>query len=415
MNITAPIYLAPQSATTERGRISEQARRTQLIRLCEIQLWGAILLSRLAVPFGGGKQIQATWIFAFICFLIIGFRANWAVSGLRLAGLACLAVVIMFETFYIHHEYSPLSILYLFGIYAPLCLTLPSLSRQDLPEIWASFIRLATVLAIGGLVQVVLQFIVRGYFLDPVALLPKMFQLSNYVTHYQTSIGPISFVKPNGLFALEPSFFSQFIGLGLIGEFVYFRRPKVVALLIAALSISFAGTGVVVLLFGVPFLKQAPKWIFGILLAGVVWSLAVGDAGRDFYARRLNEFEEPGTSGNARFVRPYQRVWETWQRSSRDAAFGIGAGQSGDQGAVYESSFPPLAKATMEFGLFGLIAFGFYWTGMFFKPAIPPPLKASLVVLYFVAAGSLLHPPTVFPIWSLTLGFVSQSRRSFIS
>src|SRR6185312_2697436 len=355
----------------------------QLIRLCEIHLWGAILLSRLAVPFGAGKQLQATWLFTSVCFVIIGVRTNWAVSGRRLAGLAAFTLVAMFETFYIHHAYSFLSLLYLFGIYVPLCLTLPSLTAENLREMWASFIRLVTILAIAGLTQIALQLVLRGYFLDPLSFLPHIFQLSNYAVHHSFSIGPLSLVKPNGMFALEPSFFSQFAALGLIGELLYFRRPKIIALLIAALAGSFSGTGIIVMLFGLPFLKQSPKWILGILLAGFLWSLALGDAAVDFYASRLHELDERGTSGNARFVLPYQMVWERWNHSGRDAAFGIGAGQSANLDHLFEANFAPVAKVGMEFGLVGLVAFAIYWAGMYWVTAIPLPIRAALFAFYF--------------------------------
>jgi hypothetical protein len=413
MNIAAPIYLVPPPLRTAvDSQISERAKRIQLIRLCEIQLWGAILLSRLAVPFGAGKQLQATWMFGCVCFLMIGFRTNWAVSGRRMAGLASIGVVTVFESFYIHRAFSLLSLVYLFGIYAPVCLALPSLKAEDLRAIWGSFIRLVSILAIGGLVQLFLELIVRGRFLDPLALLPQMFQLSNYAIHHPVSIGPLTLVKPNGIFALEPSFFSQFAALGLIGELNYFRRPRMIALLAAALVASFSGTGIIVLLFGIPFLKQSAKWILGILLAIFLWSLAFGDAAIDFYTSRLYELNERGTSGNARFIRPYQMMWDGWQRSSRDAAFGIGAGQSANLDRVFEANFAPVAKVGVEFGLVGLIAFGLYWAGMYVTPAIPLPIGAALFAFYFVASGALLHPPTVFPLWTLTLGFISKNPRS---
>src|SRR4051812_41549552 len=137
----------------------EQTDRQHLLRLCEIQLWGSVLVSRLAVPLGGGKQIQATWIFAFICFMIIGVRAGWAVSGRRLAGLACIVLATIFESFYIHHDYSTFSLVYLFGIYGPLCLTLPSMTGEELREIWQSYIKLVIFLSCCGLLQLMVQFV----------------------------------------------------------------------------------------------------------------------------------------------------------------------------------------------------------------------------------------------------------------
>jgi hypothetical protein len=212
------------------------------VRLCQIQLIATIALSRLAVSMGN-KQIQMTWIVGSFFFLLIALQTNWAVSGLRLAALAGLALVTAFESAYFHYTFSPLSLTYLFGIYAPLCLTLPELTREDIGEIWKTYINLSVVVAVCGLVQVTGEIVGGGYFLDLVGFLPDSLQLSGYSTVYQGNIGGFNFVKPNGMLALEPSFFSQFVALGLVGELHYFRRIKIFVLLVAGLFASFSGTG----------------------------------------------------------------------------------------------------------------------------------------------------------------------------
>ena len=75
-----------------------------------------------------------------------------------------------------------------------------------------------------------------------------------------------------------------------------------------------------------------------------------------------------------------------------------------------KANFAPAAKVGVEFGVIGLAAFSLYWMAMYIIPAAPICITVALWAFYFVASGSLLHPPTVFPIWTLTLGFVSSNR-----
>ena len=386
-----------------------KSERSRLMRLCRIQLLTTIGLSRLALPFGD-KQIQMTWVVGSICFLVIALQTGFAVSGRRLAAMTGIAAVTVFETLYYHDAFSPLSLLYLFGIYVPLCLTMPALDSNSLREIWKSFVHLTAFLAVCGLIQVAVELVSHGYFLDPLSLLPEQFQLAGYETLYKTSVGPFSYVKPNGMFALEPSFFSQFIALGLVAELQYFRRKNIVVLLAAALLVSFAGTGLLVLLVALPFTKQSPKWVALAIAVGLVWSVAVGDKVKDFYSQRLEEINKPGQSGNARFVAPYQVMWEKWNESKEVMAVGIGAGQSSLLGNQREANLAPVAKVGLEFGLLGLVVFCFFWSGMYFNLALPACILAALWAFYFVASGAFLHPPTVFPIWILTLGFMPANQ-----
>ncbi len=381
----------------------------RLLRLCQLQLLATVLLSRFAIPFGS-KQIQFAWVIGIVFFVVIAFKTGFALNLVRVGGLFAIALVMLLELSYYHSSYSPLSLFYLFAIYGPLCLSLPSLNGDHMREIWKTMTQIATVLAVCGLLQVVVQ-LGTHYFLDPLTFLPKSFLLAGYTSFYPTSIGPLHYVKPTGMFALEPSFFSQFVALGLIAELQFFRRKNLIFLFIAALLVSFAGTGLMVLFVSLPFIKQSPKWIVMLLAAGLLWNVTIGSKTDGFYAQRLEEFNKPGQSGNARFIFPYQVMAEWWDRSPEYRNFGIGAGQSSTLNTVFEANFAPVAKVGLEFGLIGLIAFFLLWVGMFWDLALPACLKAALLMFYFVASGALLHPPTVFPIWTLTLGFMRSSQR----
>lgn len=391
-----------------RGEITDDsARRNKLVRLCQVQLIAMLALCRFAVSFGD-KQIQVTWIIGTIFFIVIGSTTRWAVSLSRLCAMGAVFLVIVAETLAVHDEFSPLSIFYVFGTYLPLCLALPGLGQEDLRRVWRTFVTMTIVLAACGFVQVGLQFVFRSDFFDPITLLPEACRLAGYPLRRPASIGAFAYICPNGLFALEPSFFSQFVALGLVGEMQFFRRKPVILFLFGALLASFSGTGVLILVLSIPFTRQSPKWIMVALTVGLAWYFVVGDSVLSFYTNRLSELNRPGESGNARFVYPYQVMSTVWENSRKDELYGIGAGQSSVMNTIFEANFPPVAKVGIEFGLLGLGAFAALWVTMYFRLQLSPSMTAALWVFYFVASGSLLHPPTVFPLWSLSLGFVRK-------
>src|SRR5207237_860236 len=97
-----------------------------------------------------------------------------------------------------------------------------------------------------------------------------------------------------------------------------------------------------------------------------------------FYSQRMREVEQPGKSGNSRFVFPYQVMWERWQNSPETMLVGIGAGQSTLRDTLYEANFAPAAKVGVEFGVIGLAAFSLYWMAMYIIPAAPICITVAL-------------------------------------
>jgi hypothetical protein len=126
----------------------------------------------------------------------------------------------------------------------------------------------------------------------------------------------------------------------------------------------------------------------------------------EVFVARTHEVSEPGSSGNARMVKPYQELMRSWTESSTSLLFGIGAGGTSTWDTDTEASFPPFTKVGIEFGLLGVAAFVALWLSQFRGLVLPVGPTIGLLVFYFVASGgSFVQPWSVFPIWSLTLGF----------
>jgi hypothetical protein len=256
--------------------------------------------------------------------------------------------------------------------------------------------------------QIAIQTAAGGYYLDPVTLLPENLQLGGYQTTYAAMPGVLPTLKANGMFFVEPSAFSQFLALAFLGELWWFRRPLMLGLLAAGMVVSFSGTGLLMLAGGLA-LGGRLQAIVVVGLLGVVAAGALSLAGyEDAFASRLGELQRPGTSGYERFVAPYAAMSFSWQDSVTAVLWGYGAGRVEDLETEDAPNFSPVPKVFLEYGLVGLLLFSAVWVTMFGGLAVPRAVVGGMLVMYFIAAGSLLQPYTVFALWGLTAGFVRR-------
>jgi hypothetical protein len=372
--------------------------------LCTSLVVCTVVCSRLALPLGA-KQVPLVMPVAIAHLVAILVFTRGRIAGPRaLATLGALAVV-LFETVLVHRHTSALSLLYLVAIYAPLVVTTTA-DRAALEAVWRGFVRLAGVAAVLGLVQTGSQLVAGGYFPDPVRFLPEQLQLGGYQTTYAAMEGVLPLLKANGMLFVEPSAFSQFLALALLGELWWFRRPVLLGLLAAGLVVSFSGTGLMMLAAGLLFGGRVRVILLagalGLFAAGILFLTGYGSA----FTSRLGELQRPGTSGFERFVAPYVAMGESWRDSGTAVLWGYGAGRVEDLDTEYAANYSPIPKVFLEYGLVGLLGFAAVWLAMFAGRAVPSAIIGAMLVMYFVAAGSLLQPYTVFALWGLTAGFV---------
>jgi hypothetical protein len=230
-------------------------------------------------------------------------------------------------------------------------------------------------------------------------------QLRGYSITYPIMRGVLPTLKANGMLFVEPSALSQFVALALLGELWWFRRGRVLAVLAAGLILSFSGTGLLMLAGGLALGASVRLWA-GLAGAGAVVALVLVMTGySEAFTSRADELRRPGTSGYERFVAPYAAMRLPWEDSVSAVVWGYGAGRVEDLDTEYSANYTPVPKVFLEYGLVGLAAFGALWAGMFRRLAVPRSLGVAMLVMYFVAAGSLLQPYTVFGLWALTGGF----------
>lgn len=252
------------------------------------------------------------------------------------------------------------------------------------------FLNVAAIIAIGGIAQFFLQFVIGPRLAFPIDyLLPAGFLVEDYmflnVLHYGSSIH-----KPNGIFLLEASFFSQLLAIAVLAELLTSNRMRYLVLFMAGMVVSYSGTGIIVLAVTMPFLVVTQKrWDLILLaLSGLVAAALLYEAlNLQIFVKRATEFGHPQSSGFMRFVGAYymfdQFLWVDQWRS----LFGYGAGifkefEVRSDLPVHESA---LTKIVFEFGLLGaLLNIGF----LFFcvaRSSAPGILKLGVAVMFFMA------------------------------
>jgi hypothetical protein len=376
------------------------------LQICISLLYTSVLLSSLAIS-SGTKQLPISWLAGLLLFGVLALLTRGSFAPWRLIAFGVAFSVVTLETAVIHPSFSATSLLCIGGIYAPLVLKAPLLDARALRTIWNHVSILAVVITFCGLIQFAGQFLAGGLFLDPIRLLPSSFLLDGYNTTYPIAYGE-TLQKPNGMFMLEPSFFSQMIALGLLSELMFFGRKWRMLLFVIGLGVSFSGTGIIILLPALLFIGSARAILGFVLLAAILITVISALGYGDIYFARATETGKSGTSGNMRFVAPYEDMLDAWQEKTSTCLFGKGAGVSQRMSTAVDANFGPIAKVGVEYGVVGLAAFTAVWCTLFGGLALPRSLNTALLVFYFIASGSFLQSFSVFMIWALTAGFLRE-------
>jgi hypothetical protein len=197
--------------------------------------------------------------------------------------------------------------------------------------------------------------------------------------------------RANGVFLLEPSFFSQLLAVAIVAELCTLARATRLAIFGLALLVSYSGTGIIVLAVCLPLAIIAQRrW--GLLLVGLFALVLLIPLQEYLHADRLlsrvGEFGAIRSSGYGRFVGGFylfdRFLWlDPWR-----TLFGYGAG-SFISHATYAShdgaSEMALFKMVFEFGLLGAAAyFGFLFACLLYSPA-PRLLRLAVGITYLLS------------------------------
>ena len=317
--------------------------------------------------------------------------------------------------------FSALSLVLLATLFLPLTLQLrapepapaTTAAGQPVTQALDALAGLALFFAACGVLQFMLQPLLGVALAFPIEHgVPQLFLIQAFNPLIPLTYGDAT-LKANGVFFLEPSFFSQFVALGLLAELSMRNRLPRVALMVAGLAVSYSGTGLVVAAAGVLGLVAVKgRWDLLLLLAlalPVLWLL--GEASPLLpLLNRASEFQSSHSSGSARFVSwidMLQRQW--WPEPSR-VLFGAGAGSFAPAAAVARQPTAEMSfsKMLFEYGITGALLFFAFLVYAFNSVRAPLAFRLGLCATLLVngalvafpvgiAASVLLWPPSAAP------------------
>lgn len=317
--------------------------------------------------------------------LVVAIRP--AINPIRLGLFLLFAVMSVVSTGAFAPRYSMPSLALYLVLYLPMVFSF-EIEEEEYKKYLNFFSNVMVGMAAIEFAQHLIQIVLTWqYWPNLNALLPEQ-ALIPFFNYIQPVVWGMPYMKPNAIFFLEVSLLSQFLTLALAAEVVFFRRTWRMALFTAALFASFAGTGLLLLVITLPVLLGRAKMRTVVLVLigiGLVAGLAYGLGWFELVERRLGEFNKAGSSGNMRFIYPFERMVEFMDMPG-SAYSGIGAGQI-EKADNFQ--FWPIAKAVLEYGVIpGVTFYAFFLYAMFDRP-VSKRLAFTLVV-WFSLEGALL-------------------------
>lgn len=393
--MAAMASVTPLTATRLRptGAVRLDPRWTLV--LMATPLLGATLLAKLALPPLGAMGI-AIGMFLNLLAGAWGLASGRLLLDARvLAGFAILFAFAGIGPMLRGEAYSLPSLVFLMVLHAPYVLVAAAGKAVDVQAMQRLFSQLCLFVAWCGIVQFGIQFVIGPVLAFPVEnLVPEALQVQAF-----NKQGPLAYgydiYRSNGVFLLEPSFFSQFMAIGIAFELAVTRAWWRAALMAVALVLSYSGTGIIVLAVCLPVVAVAyQRWQLVPLavLAGVLVLVGADYLNLDLFVSRAGEFQSTGSSAFARFVGGFylfeQFLWDEPLR----ALFGYGAGTFKDYAPQVSVPVAEMAvpKMVFEFGLLGgLLYFGLLAWVVFRSPA-PFILRLAVYVTYFLSGNYIV-------------------------
>jgi hypothetical protein len=380
--------MAGSSAQGEAFLGAQSTPRALRFALLASPLIGATFISKFGFPpltsIGIGISI----------FFVLGACAVGAVLGgisiepRRLALFTAMMGVLGLIQICQPNTFSPSSLLLLAVVHLPYVFTVPGSDEKD--NIIKFFLGTVTVFACCGIAQYGLQFFISPRFLFPIEnFTPNGFIVKQFNTQAAMAYASQEY-RANGVFLLEPSFFSQVLAVGIIAELCTYGRMSRLALFGVALVVSYSGTGLIVLAICLPLALIAQRrW--GLLALGLLGLVVIIGFQLVFHASRilsrLGEFDSEQSSAYMRFVGGFHLFDKfLWQDPWR-ALFGYGAGSFvgfATRVHYFAAAEMALFKMVMEFGLVGALVYFAFLFGCLYTSSAPRLLILAVAITYFL-------------------------------
>ena len=349
-----------------------------------------IFTQKLGISFGASSLMLSlplilpvlAWLFCY---------GNARINPVRLALYAAFASAAIVSSLLVGREFSAPSVLLALILYLTWVVEVPVSN-----ETYRRCMRVLAASALIGAALVLVQQVAQlfGYHgwlnLEKVIPQPLLQHGYNYLQPYKyLSLN----IKPNGVFFLESSFVSQFVALGLIIELAFFRRIVPVALMGAALLLTYAGTGLIIVAACVPVLlfrlsaKLAGTGLAAFLILGTA---AYVTGWYDTIAPRVTEVDQTGSSGYYRYTAPTMAALARLQEPGAILT-GDGAGSTfvdTTDPTVYE----PILKVLLEYGALSALLYTVFMIYCMFV-STPDKLVSWAFILFLNTGGGYFSAP----------------------
>lgn len=334
--------------------------------------------------------LAATFYFSLICVALVSMVAN---SG----------KYISIDSFFL-----------LATIYFPFIFQLKPRPQSSVLYEYAlrSFGGMAFVLAICAIVQFFFQFVPGLWLFDIGELIPDAIRAQG-VWNTRIPVGT-AFFKANGYFQLEPSGLSLLLGFAFLIEVTHLRRYWRLSVIGLGLILSYSGSGIAVLLVGLLFptrVSALPRAIILALVFLLCWFVLGDVLDLGFLVSRMGEFNDPSSSGYARFIAPAGLVSSSIGSSFVTAVVGNGPGtiqlMIRAAASLYPIHDPTWAKLLVEYGLFGFVLACALVLRLMYRKEANLELKLALLYAWLASGGQLLQPSFAV----LLIGLVGLSPR----
>ncbi len=395
-----PVHvLRRRAARTRRGspaRTRASADRQTFVALAIILL-SCIFLQRFAIPVGSA-QIAVSFVTSYAAFAYLLLSGSMAINPILVVTYLGMAAALTLVALTSDDTLSLSSFAYLLSIYVLYLFRLKH-KAGAYERTLDVFQNAMMVCACLGLAQFLGQFAVGSDLVFPIDLyvspdfLMEKFNVIIPLT-YSSSI-----MKANGVVFLEPSFFSQFLGLSLVIELLHRKRARRLALIIGGMIVSYSGTGLsLAVLFSAWILLRQGNFRLVMLACVTLVILVIGSEAFNLsiFFDRIGEFGSRESSGFARFISPFYLISDFLISSPKNFLFGLGPG-SILAGVSLAASYDYLAhdatwiKLLYEYGAIGSLLLLGYMALALFAGSRDRILAGAILYLFLFLGGYLLN------------------------
>lgn len=425
-----PAWQLPVQWPTASADVAPVVRARLLAAAIFFAMLALTVLDRFGLRVTAHSSVPASLIamYALVTAMLVGgvaeLNRRMVMVYLAIATVATLSLMVN-AAFTPLPYLSKMSFLFLIVLYAPFCVSLrrgavaPTMWRQTV----GLYIVFAVLVALAGIAQYLIQFVYHAsWIFDYTPLIPEPLRATRgWNTAYTVGVNlPGAWTKSNGFFMREPSIFSVVMAFGLLCELSLARRKWVMAVLAAALLLSYSGSGLLSLAVALLFPLGRKTLARTLAVAGVGAAAFVvfgGVLNLSYTLNRSDEFLKKDSSAYCRFVAPAAQTVREIDSDPWAGLVGHGPGSMVRMGGECGNNRvqTTYAKVVIEYGLLGALAFGALMVAALNRAAAPLRIRIAAGVAWLLLGGNLLDSFYLLFIYLVSAMWPENAARAALS